>query len=233
MITLITHSNKPHTLESTLPKISAEGIYLPLNVVRKDAGEKDGRANGHPYDSGAYWSIEYELAVGALADDTLAMYLRSQEQIKQLGFDLRELTKFREIPDWNKGLSRIPQGLHWDSWPDEHRQRYQEVHYLTKEQKKAAKVLLENTLALYPNPNQTLYEYEGQLYASYGAFVSGGAAMSVKLAPGCTLKSIQGFYQSQQKIDQSAAETLVEVGHNLVILKKKFGFRGENAAKAK
>lgn len=65
-----------HSLSSIKPEVSKDGIFFPISVTHVDLAQYggDGRSFGYHFDEGHCTVIKLERVVGALAEDTIALF---------------------------------------------------------------------------------------------------------------------------------------------------------------
>lgn len=203
------------------PLINKNGIYFPLKVENGFV-EEDGLSFGYPVDCGYYGIVEYEKAVGVLAEDTHAMFLRIHEMKRSSGkpLNLLGLVHFRHIEDWDKDLPPTDCD-NYHLWDFERRQAYDNAHKVSQaEIDRCEKIIEIDGDQVFKNP-------QGEYFAYFKHWFN-GKYIPAKLDDDIDEPTLLGMVEAKKSI-QGQIRALNEQGNkNLKTLATIFGHTAKN-----
>ncbi len=202
-------------------------IHFPLSVENGYI-EEDGFSLGYPVDSGEYAIVTFERAVGALAEDTVALHeeYQARKNSKECSFDLSDFVKFRSIDNWwgdLPPLSAAEQEQGYWGWSPEHQAAWDKAHLFDD---------------LDQNP---LFTLDGQSFwdTEYGMFMqrpamfddlSSGKIMPAKLIDGVEIDDLLAVVQAKLDLIDTQKQLAKQIKENLDMLSTVFGYKAQAQA---
>lgn len=212
------------SIQDVKPIINKSGIYFPLNV-KNGYVEEDGLSFGCPVDSGFYAIVKYEAAVGALAEDTHALFMRIYEMEKTSAkpLDLTSYVQFRVIKKWDK---KHPANMNcqdcggkcdnYHHWNFERQKAYDEAHYVSEKQ------IAECEKIIDLGNEQVFKNAKGEYFARFKHWFYGNY-IPAKLTEDMTEDELLNIVQVKLQIQSQVAEMKRKGKENLKMLAKIFG----------